>query len=387
MNFVGVDIGASGTRYTNDSGKFKTVPNNTVFLDSLDIDVGLKPYDDNIESALDVSIVKDGDSDYFPIHALVGAMADRYDGNIVRPSVGVNKHQQKITYLSAILSVALSKLENAGMGEDIWLYLALPPVELSTDKMLATIRNNFVGKYTVKFNKFGTNGTTVTFTISDVICYEESYMAAMSYIFDTDGTYREDAKPYFNGNILSMDIGASTTDLAIIKNGKYINKTGKTIKVGGNIAREYLKNYLIGELGSDIPDQEVDVCITEGRCKIGNSYIDISEEVDEAKHKVAQSIVQKMDGYFGTVDMSINNINVIVVSGGGSMHSQFISDTGETVITTKPMGYYITEALKGYCKGIEVVNYGDNPRIANIKGLYIAANVDIVHKMAIAKGN
>ena len=60
MNFVAVDLGASSTRFTSDSGKISVLPNNMVFL-TPETTVDLQPYDGQIENALEVIIRKEGD--------------------------------------------------------------------------------------------------------------------------------------------------------------------------------------------------------------------------------------------------------------------------------------------------------------------------------------
>ena len=334
-----------------------------VFLDE-NREVDLEPYDTNIENALEVIIRKEGDSDYFPVKALIGQMAERYSSNNTRPSVLANKHVQRINYISAITSVAISRLEY-GLDENINLYLALPPIEVRTAKK--KIKENFIGKYVVEFPKFR-GGVEVEFNIKDVKCYEESFLSLLSFFFDMTGVVKERAKKYMSGNILSLDIGASTTDLAIVKNGRYLDKSGQTYKNGGNIARDFLIDSVRARYGFDLPDEDAEVSMAEGRLQLGDTYEDISDLVEDAKERFAQSVVNQMQGYFRQVNIPIQTIRAIVVSGGGSMQSQYINDKGEVVKTSEPMSYYITNALQDICPGVNVEHYGDEPRLANIRG-------------------
>lgn len=373
MNFTAVDLGASSTRYTSDCGKISVIPNNMVFLDP-DKKVDIEPYDDSIESALEVKIVKEGDSKFFPVKALVGQMAERFSSNNDRPSVLANKHVQRINYVSGVLAVALSKLAY-GLDEQIKLYVALPPIEVKNAKEI--VKENFIGDYTVTFPKYK-GGTTVKFSIVDVACHEESCMAVLSYFFTLEGIPNQENKKYLTGNVLSLDIGASTTDLAIVRNGGYLDKSGQTYKTGGNIARDYLIDTIRAKYGFDLPARDAELTMAEGRVQLGNKYEDVSDLVDEAKRNFAKSVVNQMQGYFRQVDIPIQTIRAIIVSGGGSMQSEYVNEQGETVKTSEPMSHYITEALKEICDGIEVEPYGDSPRLANIKGLFIRAKVEAV---------
>lgn len=372
MNFVAVDLGASSTRFTSDSGKISVLPNNMVFL-TPETTVDLQPYDGQIENALEVIIRKEGDSKFFPTKVLIGQMAERFSANNERPTVLTNKHTQKINYVSGIVAAAISRLNNE-LSEDICLYVALPPIEVKTAKDV--VRTNFVGKYTVEFPKYN-GGVTVTINIVDVSCYEESFMAILSYFFEMTGVPKEKAKQYMSGNILSLDIGASTTDIAIVKDGRYLDKSGQTYKTGGNIARDFLTNVIRGEYGFDLPPSDADQAMAEGRLQMGNTYVDISNAVANAKMTCAKGIAASMQTYFRQVEIPIQTIRAIIVSGGGSMHSQYVNESGEVVVTSDPMSSYITEALKEICTGVAVESYGDSPRLANITGLFIRAKVDM----------
>lgn len=372
MSFVAVDLGASNTRFVSDSGKISVMQNNMVIM-PVNTVVDLQPYDDKIDSALEVEIYKEGESEFFPAKALIGQLADRYSSNNDRPSSNQNKHVQRINHISCITAIAISRMMYS-LSDKISLFLALPPVEAKTSKEQVT--EKFIGTYLVKFPKIG-NGIDITFTITDVCCYEESCMAALSYFFKIDGTLKEEARKYLTGNVLSLDIGASTTDLTIIRNGKYIDKSGQTYKIGGNIARDYIIDEVRAQYEFELPLNEADTVMAEGRLQLGNGYKDVSEIVASAKMAYAKSVIANMQNYFRKVDIPIQSIRAIIVSGGGSLQSQYVSTFGDVVKTSEPMSYYITSALKSICDGVEVESYGDSPRLANITGLYIRAKFEM----------
>ena len=371
MGFVAVDLGASSTRYVSDNGKIAIMPNNMVML-PVDALVDVMPDDGSVDNSLEVVIKKEEASDYFPTKVLIGKMAEKYSSNNDRPSVLSNKHKQKINYVSGIVAAALSRL-NSGVPEDINLYIALPPIEVKTAKEI--VAEKFNGKYTVEFPKY-MGGLAVKVNVISTTCAEESFLAMMSYFFKMEGTVREEAKQYMSGNVLSLDIGASTSDLAIVKDGRYLDKSGQTYKTGGNVARDYLINSIRGEYGFDLPLSDAETVMSEGRLKLGNTHKEVREIVSQAKRECARGIVQSMQTYFRQVDIPIQTIRAIVVSGGGSMHSQYVDENNEIVVTAEPMSSFITEAIKEICEGVDVVNHGENPRMANITGLFIRAMID-----------
>lgn len=376
MSFVGLDIGASSTRFVSENGKIGVLPNNMVTL-ALDERVDLVPYPGNDEAealrnALDVTIVKtSGESDFFPVRALIGSMAERFNPNNIRPSVMQNKHKQQVNFISALTAVAYNKLLY-GLSDEIHMYVALPPMEVNSAKDYVT--EQFTGTFEVTFNKY--NNRKVNINIVSVSCKEESFMALLAFYFEMHGALREEAKQYARGNILSLDIGASTTDLAVVKDMKYLEKSGQTYKTGGNVARDMVANDIRAMYGYDPTDEETETVMAEGRLPMGNSYVDMKESVDRAKKAFAAQIVNNIQSYFRLVNIPIQSIRAIVVSGGGSMHSEHTNENGETIIVSQPISEFITEELHKVCNTIDVVPFSKNPRQANAIGLYIIASLD-----------
>lgn len=370
MSFVVIDAGASSTRFCSDNGAIMVLPNNMAIIQE-DTLVDLKPHSDDVEDALDILIKKDGDSDFYPVRALVGDMANRYSANNIRPSVMNNKHKQKVNYISIATAIAVNKLKT-GIDEDIDLYIALPPNEVKTAKEY--VIEQLTGSYEVKLDKY--SDEPVKFNVRSVQCFEESYMAILAFFFNMNGTIREEGKAYATGNVLSLDIGASTSDLAIVQNMKYLEKTGQTYKIGGNIVKDLIADFVREEYGYDIQDDVLDVALSEGRLPMGNKYVNIGVQLEKAKREFAGQVVAQMQNYFRKTSIALQSIRAIVVSGGGSMKSSYIDENNSTIVTSQPASYYITEALKEVCDGIDVVEFGDNPRLANTIGLYIRAQID-----------
>ena len=381
MSFVCVDLGASSTRYVSNSGAINVIPNNMQFLPDM-IPSRIIPDTPDLESCLEVQITKEEPDAMgnFPANVLIGIMATKYNGIDETPDVNTHKHIQRINYISAIVSCAVSKLKY-DLTDTINLYLAVPPNSLKDAE--AAFKANIVGTYTVRFPKYN-GGATVTFKVENVNVHAESYMAVTSFFFNMSGVVRDKAKQFLSGTVLSLDIGASTTDLAIIENGRYLDKSGQTYRIGGNVARDTLIDEVCSKYAMDMPMDMAEVTMAEGRLQQGNSHDDVSDLVTIAKENLAKQLVQYMQTYFKRIQKPIQAINAVVVSGGGSMQSQYANDEGEIVITTKPMSYFVTKELTQWSKNTEVIEYGEDARFANVKGLFIRAKVDEV-KMEQAK--
>lgn len=376
MSFVDADLGASGTRYVTEAGKINHLPNNYVFLDNNEM-TRLDPNDEEIENNLEFTVTKTSGSelDYFPCTAVMGRMAERYSSTNTRPSVMTHKHMQKINYISAVMAVAVSKIKFS-IEDNVTLVLAVPPIEITPAREAF---RRLVGEYSVTFPKY-MGGTTVKFNIEDVECYEESVMAIASFFFNMNGTPREENKDLMVGNILSLDIGASTSDIAIIRNGKYIDMSGRTYKTGGNVARSSFIDAVKSQEGYELPIDAAEVAIADGRIQQGNSYKDVGGLVTRAKKRLASKLMSDMQTYFSETDTPVQTIRAVIVSGGGSMQGQYVNADGELVKTSEPMSKFVTDELKQICSGVEAIPYGEDARLANIKGLFIRTKVAMAKK-------
>lgn len=372
MDFVGVDIGASGTRYVTSRGHIAVAPNNMVKL-PLDKQVFMEPYSSDPEAALELLVTrKVNGALYGQWHVLYGQMASRYSGNNETPTLLQSKYEQEINVLSAIMAAALGVMKD-GLSSDLGLYVALPPAEVkgSLDKVI----EKFGGEYEVNFIKLN---RVVTLRFHRVMAYEESFMALLDFFFQMNGALRPEAAKYGTGNLLSLDIGASTTDLAIVQDMQYMEHTGRTIKVGGNVTRQIMQDWVVQNYGFDAPDATLEQAIAEGRIQMGNGYDDCSEAVKMAKRELAKSIVNQVQSYFRSVNIPIQTLRAIVVSGGGSMQGSYVNENNEEVVTSPSVSEYITEYLLQICGNVEVEQMKQSPRLANVTGLFIRASMDML---------
>lgn len=378
MSFVAADLGASSTRYTSDSGKIDVLPNNMKTLPDMNVSL-IIPDSGDIESCLEAQITRDGQDamGFFPTNVLMGIMAEKHRGIDERPSVNTHKHKQKINYVSAIMACAVSKLKHPELAEHLDLYLATPPIEVHAAK--EAFAQVLCGTYTVYFPKYN-NGVSVTFTVDSVKCYAESYMASAAFFFNMNGTPKEETRQYLSGTVLHLDIGASTSDLSITKNGKFLDKSGQTYRIGGNVARDNLTDQICQKFAIDLPLADAEKVMAEGRMQQGMGFVDVSDLVMVAKRELAQQLNEYLDTYFKRIQIPIQMVNAIVVSGGGSMQSQYATPEGEMVKTSEPLSYFVTQELQTWSPGTAVIPFGENARFANVTGLFIRAKIDEIKR-------
>ena len=384
-DFVSIDLGASETRVVSNDAVIYELPNNAVFIDRGErVDAAVKRGDtphDEIIGALDVTIDKESGTkcEHFPCRVLMGDLAERYSPTCTRPSVLKKKSEQQINYVSAIVAAAHQVLLGA-VEESFEVFLCLPPMEVAYDKdMVAAL---LCGTYKVKFNKLEKE---VSFEIKMLTCVEEAFMALTTFFFDKKGKAIEKSKPFAKGYVLSLDIGASTTDVAAAKDGRYVEKSGQTFKTGCNVIQAFVGNYIRGKYGYDPTNEELDSVLRTGRVTRGNRFDDISDALRRGKAEFARSIIEQLQNYFRLVNIPLQTIRAIVVSGGGSLASSYVDEDGTNITTTGPVSEFITKELNNVVDGIEVLTLDTDPREANILGAYIRAQLEFMLRELKAK--
>ena len=159
-------------------------------------------------------------------------------------------------------------------------------------------------------------------------------------------------------------------------NKAFRDSSGNTINIGGNDIRSHVKSYLTGIHGSTFSDDAIDTIIREGRVQNGGE-INIQEGImvlDKAKLEFAHKLKSTIGEYLVNIRISPMEISTIVFSGGGSMASRYFDDTtNEEVETTRPMSEYVVHELRSIGMNANVFTHSEDPRTANIKGLFIVA--------------
>ena len=117
--------------------------------------------------------------------------------------------------------------------------------------------------------------------------------------------------------------------------------------------------------------------VVTGRLAMGSKHIEMGEALRRAKQDFARGIVEQLQPYFNLVGIPLSTVKAIIVSGGGSMASTYISNEGKQITMCGPASEFITKELTEVVDGVEVISTPDEPRTANIRGMLIMAMMEI----------
>lgn len=358
-----VDMGASMTKYAVDEHSVGSFPNNMIVRATPSETYKLS---DNRLDNFEMKIETEDDKTGTPLEELLGKYisfgkyASRSRDTSVRPSVDNKKCTQAINYASVLASISY-EVERGNLWGKIRVALAVPPVEISQAREAFKA---LIGSYKVTLVGGGRLADDVqTFEIIDVKCYEESLLTCTSYLFSKRGPKHPEL---LGKTLLVFDIGASTTDVGIVKKGVYWDKSQQTLRIGGNMIRDYLKDALYEKYELLLEGDELEDAVQSGKIEIYGEEQSIVEFLDEARKHCAAEIREQMSTYFKRTGVDIKTVGAVILSGGGSLSSGITEQSSGEIVDDKSVGYYISEAL-----GMQGLYYGDEARYANVEGLVL----------------
>ena len=203
----------------------------------------------------------------------------------------------------------------------------------------------------------------------------EGFCAYIATVYDRGSLIRKNAKHLLKETTLIFDIGAGTTDIAVVKDSKIINVTMHSIDRGGNNVTQLVRRSIRVEYdGLSLPESDIAEGIIKGYIKDGSRQIDIVPLVNAAKDEVAKYLISDVQGYLEETEFPIRSIGKILVCGGGAINS---SENGGT----KALSSAIITYLKKLAPYVELVDLPKDtitgeeisPRELNVRGASILA--------------
>lgn len=208
--------------------------------------------------------------------------------------------------------------------------------------------------------------------ISTVRILPEGHCSFIAVLFEHMDVFRPGYEHLAKSTTLVADIGAGTTDIVIIEDGKTLLNTRYTIHKGGNNVHSQV-NDLLKNKGIQLSDSAARKGTELGYVRDGAKRVDIRQEIARAKANVANLIVSQIIGYFESINYPPQSISHILVVGGGAEVS------GDPQI--KPMSEFIEHLMKRISPNTEVIPYPVevvdgkkvpiSPRLLNIRGAMI----------------
>ncbi|EAO56520.1 Hypothetical protein RBTH_07086 [Bacillus thuringiensis serovar israelensis ATCC 35646] len=170
--------------------------------------------------------------------------------------------------------------------------------------------------------------------------------------------------------VMVLDIGAGTTDLIVIDQGKAIERSKYTIDLGGNNITQTLRTTVQTNLEIRLSAQVFEQGVITGKVKQGLKEHDVTDELIGAKRSVAAKISKEVKDYLESSGIEANSIEYILVVGGGSIPSE--NDK------VKPISDYLLDSIKRFAPQVGLVDISDIITKPNSVAFENVADADFV---------
>jgi hypothetical protein len=335
MKYLGIDVGASLSKTGLISEDWKEVLkdySNKVW--SHDGEANTKDYDLDVtkpENVLDLSIkFGDGEVSSFDKEVkkivstienqrwILGKLAEDMSSTHQSLASDSLKVVQEEFYLNILGVVYSTVLENKIKAKELTLGVLVPPRDYFHDLkdvlfgVLAreiTITNNTTGEKVV-----------VKFTKDTIVVKPESVVAFAACFVNDENEITEAGEKYGELLNISIDMGHSTTDLAIMEEWKPKKNSFKTM----DVATSQLLGYLSAEIqrkfsGYIPPEKELVKAFHSGKLTTGATEQWVGDEITLANKKFAMELYSAMHSYLTANGLRFQQVASFMFSGGGSV--------------------------------------------------------------------
>lgn len=225
---------------------------------------------------------------------------------------------QEEFYLN-ILGIIYSSVVDKGIdSENLVLGVLVPPRDYFNDlkdvlfKVLSrdiTIKNFITGKeITVKLKE------------ENIVVKPESIVSFIASFVDEDSEFTDAGLRYGELLNVSVDMGHSTTDLAIMENFKPKKNSPKTLDVATSQLLLYLGEELQRKFeGYMPPEEELVNAFLTGKMRLGLREEWIGEELSMVNKRFALELYENVYKYLTSHGLRLQQVAAFMFSGGGSV--------------------------------------------------------------------
>lgn len=281
-----------------------------------------------------------------------GELQEReFPQGIIRPTAYSKKYEMDATALSVRLAffwaykvlMKMNRLTDVSEVQVSWSVVTLLPpgdIDIGREPMTELIKS--VESIESVFPQMYT-----PVTVDKVNVFAEGFCGYVACAYEEGQSFRRGYEYLCEETVLIFDIGAGTTDCAVVKENKLVQRSKFTVNQGGNNVLQGVRREL-RLIGLDLEMEEIRSGILRGYVKDGAKKVDIVELANRAKAEVASKIVADFINYLEGSDLNMRSISYILTCGGGSM--QDLEQDGATSLSVK-----ILESIKNLAPNAELI--------------------------------
>ncbi|HBG5344063.1 TPA: ParM/StbA family protein [Clostridioides difficile] len=310
-----------------------------------------------------------------------GLLAVReFEDVLQRPLTLHPKHDQdstfrtlSLSFIKAIMFVAdYFKVGVDELDVSVDISVLLPPLEMYYEDALKTLISKINTVSLVLPYKI-----VKKFKIENIAVFPEGLAAFIGVMYEEkDGKLVEVVanKKFLKGTSVLIDIGGGSTDVAIVRNGRVIDKSQNTFRIGGNTVKSIVAKVVSMKHNYSMTEEEKEYVLENGHLVVGDEKkIDLLEDIKIAKKKYADMLIKSLNEHLEGINIEIESLKGILTVGGGALAiEETVTENGipHKKVLSEPMSKAVVEHLKKYNDSISEISLnGIDARLVNLKGL------------------
>lgn len=337
---LGIDSGSTYTRfcpYSNEENEFGALHQiNSDVVNVRDIS-NLKSNTDALYSNLEfiiqdlTSIEKKPDRMFNEAHFVKGDLMVGMPGSTIERSSRISKTKLESTFFNIFAAIALEIIHASDYTEvaascyQPELCLTMPPKDFLAVGNLTAFKKKLAGIYYIRMPRIG---FSAHIDIRENAIFMENEPTAVAYSL---AAFEDDSEEsILDKTAIIIDGGGGTTDMAVLIDGQLAAEQATTGEYGGKKLLECIARTYTRETGKSQPAlSTIESALADGILIRGNTQLDISKYIAEAKQEIAQYIINDLNAISDSMNKSLDDVNEIILH--GRLFNPTVTSTGETI--------------------------------------------------------
>lgn len=219
-----------------------------------------------------------------------------------------------------ILGVVYSTIQEQKIKTgDLKLGVLVPPRDYFND--LKDVLTGILAREITITNNTTGEKVVVKLGVEDIVVKPESVVSFVACFMDDKNDITEIGDKFGDLLNVSIDMGHSTTDLAIMDDWKPKKNSFKTLDKATSLLLSYLNDELqrTKTKGQSLSERELVKAFSTGKITDGASEIPVTDELTAANRRFAMTLYTEVFAYLSSHGMTFNQVASFMFSGGGSV--------------------------------------------------------------------
>lgn len=278
-----------------------------------------------------------------------GDLADReFSKSLIKPFSGANKWEAHVSLLSfhqALLKgyslLADITGSNLSSMDVIWDVVVLcPPTQMAKKQELEKNLSRLT-----QLDVVYPYNLTIPLKFDSFKVVPEGLSAFFALVFRDDRSTRSEFEHLRYSDALVADIGAGTTDFAVVSEFSALANTLDSYAVGGNTVYQRVGKEIKEQFGRNLTETALMKATIDCKITVGATEVDITDLVNQVKSDVAGEIASAIRRTFETSNYDPQQVSHLLVVGGGALQGK-----------STPLGEHLINSIEEFSPHVALLD-------------------------------